>query len=819
MASAPRHHVQLPPLLAPHAAHRQPAPGAPGCWWPRLVARRPGHLPPPARPVPLGDPVAAPRRPRPDAWRSTRTTGAPGWSSPTCCSRPRRPAEAVATLRFNVEAGDDDVHTAFLWGTAHGRSGQAEAAERALAVARAAEPAVPRRRDRPRARAAAARPRRRGRGPGGAGAAPRAPARHGGGALAPGAGPRAARRRGRRGAAARGGLGRVPGAAALPAPGPARLRLAAQAGAAGRLGRSAWPRPPRPRSSGAADASGAAPGRPATLPRCSSRSPSPPPSAAPSPTGCPTALAGEVSLGQRVAVPFGRSPRATGYVVGFPTAPPPGFELRDVVQVLDAFPPFTPKLVELLRWAEAYYLVPARRAPPRRPAARASTPAAAPTPRTAAASSTPPRPPAPPRRSPRCSGPGPSGRCSSTSWPAAASRWTSSRRPCPTARAALGALVKRGLALLDAEVPVVRSGLLEASGAVANPTADQARALAGDRRRPPATFTTFLLHGVTGSGKTEVYLQAIARARAAGRGALVLVPEIALTPQLAGRFRARFGDEVALLHSGLSDAERHAEWLRLRRGQARICVGVRSAIFAPVEDLAVIVVDEEHEGSFKQEDGPPYHARDLAVVRGRLEDAVVVLGSATPSLETLENARRGRYRLLELPIAGRRPAAAGGGGGRPLRRAPRRPGAARAGLLSPPLAEALGRHPPGRAAVDPLPQPARLPVAGPLRVLRGGGALPGLRGGPDPPRPPRPPALPLLRPERADERPLPGLRRPPLRRRASAPSRSRRRCGRSSPPPGWPGSTATPSARPTTPPRCWPASPGASSTCWSGRRW
>ena len=119
----------------------------------------------------------------------------------------------------------------------------------------------------------------------------------------------------------------------------------------------------------------------------------------------------------------------------------------------------------------------------------------------------------------------------------------------------------------------------------------------------------------------------------------MLVPEIALTPQLAGRFRARFGDDVALMHSGLSDAERHAEWLRLRRGEAHICVGVRSAVFAPVQDLAVLVVDEEHDGSFKQEDGPPYHARDLAVVRAKLEDAVLVLGSATPSLETLDNAR------------------------------------------------------------------------------------------------------------------------------------------------------------------------------------
>jgi primosomal protein N' (replication factor Y) len=222
------------------------------------------------------------------------------------------------------------------------------------------------------------------------------------------------------------------------------------------------------------------------------------------------------------------------------------------------------------------------------------------------------------------------------------------RAAFPRGRASLGTLERRGLVRLETETPVVRAGVLPSSGAAPALTAAQAAALA-EIERAFGTFATFLLHGVTGSGKTEVYLQAIARARAAGKGALVLVPEIALTPQLSGRFRARFGDEVALLHSGLSGAERHAEWLRLRRGDARICVGVRSAIFAPVQDLAVLVVDEEHEGSFKQEDGPAYHARDLAVVRGKLEDAVVILGSATPSLETLENARRGRYRRLELP--------------------------------------------------------------------------------------------------------------------------------------------------------------------------
>ena len=190
--------------------------------------------------------------------------------------------------------------------------------------------------------------------------------------------------------------------------------------------------------------------------------------------------------------------------------------------------------------------------------------------------------------------------------------------------------------------------LLPASGEPLSLTTEQSAALARITAASGA-FHTFLLHGVTGSGKTEVYLQAIALARAAGKGALVLVPEIALTPQLAGRFRARFGEQVALLHSGLSDRERHSEWLRLRRGEARICVGVRSAVFAPVQDLGIVVVDEEHDPSFKQDDGPGYHARDLAVVRARVEGAVCVLGSATPSLESLENARTGKYQRIELP--------------------------------------------------------------------------------------------------------------------------------------------------------------------------
>jgi primosomal protein N' (replication factor Y) (superfamily II helicase) len=165
---------------------------------------------------------------------------------------------------------------------------------------------------------------------------------------------------------------------------------------------------------------------------------------------------------------------------------------------------------------------------------------------------------------------------------------------------------------------------------------------------------TFLLHGVTGSGKTEVYLQAIALALAKGKGAIVLVPEISLTPQTVERFKARFGSgpvrtAVAVLHSHLSSGERHDEWHKIRDGRAKIVIGARSAIFAPVEPLGLIIVDEEHEHSYKQEEAPRYNARDVAVVRGQMEKATVVLGTATPSMESFHNAKKGKYRLLELP--------------------------------------------------------------------------------------------------------------------------------------------------------------------------
>ena len=169
-------------------------------------------------------------------------------------------------------------------------------------------------------------------------------------------------------------------------------------------------------------------------------------------------------------------------------------------------------------------------------------------------------------------------------------------------------------------------------------------------------FQTVLLHGVTGSGKTEIYLHLIARCLDLGRTALMLVPEIALTPSAKTQFSARFGPKVALLHSALTENERHEEWWRIRRGDAQVVLGTRSAIFAPLTNLGLVIVDEEHDTSYKQEETPRYNGRDVAVVRARLAGAVALLGSATPSLESFWNAREGKYRLASIPerVGGRR---------------------------------------------------------------------------------------------------------------------------------------------------------------------
>ncbi|MDX2031800.1 MAG: primosomal protein N' [Blastocatellia bacterium] len=161
-------------------------------------------------------------------------------------------------------------------------------------------------------------------------------------------------------------------------------------------------------------------------------------------------------------------------------------------------------------------------------------------------------------------------------------------------------------------------------------------------------YAAFLLHGVTGSGKTEVYIRAMRAALERGKSALMLVPEISLTPMFARRLRAHFGDAVAILHSSLSEGERLDEWNRLRAGEARVCIGARSAVFAPMENLGLIVVDEEHEGSYKQDESPRYHGRDTAIMRAHRAEAVIILGSATPSMESFHNAHTGKYTYIRM---------------------------------------------------------------------------------------------------------------------------------------------------------------------------
>ncbi len=219
--------------------------------------------------------------------------------------------------------------------------------------------------------------------------------------------------------------------------------------------------------------------------------------------------------------------------------------------------------------------------------------------------------------------------------------------------AALAALIRQGLVQVRAmEVmrdPFARPGGLEPSDFPLELTAAQAEAVRlAEAALAEHRFLPVLLHGVTGSGKTEVYLQAIRNALEQGRQALVLVPEIALTPLTVRRFLARFGGRVAVLHSGLRGGERYDAWRRVRRGDADIVVGARSAVFAPLPRLGIVVVDEEHDPSYKQEEVPRYHGRDVAVMRAKLLRVPVILGSATPSLESFERTQAGRYRLVRL---------------------------------------------------------------------------------------------------------------------------------------------------------------------------
>jgi primosomal protein N' (replication factor Y) len=219
-------------------------------------------------------------------------------------------------------------------------------------------------------------------------------------------------------------------------------------------------------------------------------------------------------------------------------------------------------------------------------------------------------------------------------------------------RSTLAALVKRGLIEITEEPAEFAMSGMKARPSPLNFQFNAAQQDALQRIQDSANareFSGLLLHGVTGSGKTAVYLAAMRSVLEAGRSAILLVPEIGLTPAVAADLHQVFGDEVAILHSALSDQERAEQWHRIKRGEARMVVGTRSAVFAPVADLALMIVDEEQDASYKQEETPRYHARDVAVMRAKMANAVVVLGSATPSLESYFNAKKHKYALLELP--------------------------------------------------------------------------------------------------------------------------------------------------------------------------
>ncbi|RNC64432.1 MAG: primosomal protein N', partial [Desulfuromonadales bacterium] len=371
----------------------------------------------------------------------------------------------------------------------------------------------------------------------------------------------------------------------------------------------------------------------------------------------PEALRPRIAPGKRVLVPFGRR-KVTGYVLGF--AAGEERELREVADVLDDFPLFTPRELELYRWAAAYYLHPLgeviKAALPaginiqsRQQSADADGDGHVMTGGQAVRTETVFRA----AISPATDAPRGKAAAILAHLQAAGEATTSALRglfgDCAPQLRRL-----RELGLVETETrevyrdPFREEEVIPDSPLVLNPGQAEARdrittALDGGR------FAPFLLRGVTGSGKTEVYLQTIAHLLETGRTALVLVPEIALTPQLVNRFRRRFRCGIAVLHSGLSDGERYDEWRRIRRGEVAIVIGARSAIFAPLERIGMIVVDEEHESSYKQSEGFRYNARDLALVRGKMESACVLLGTATPQVTTWHAAATGKLALLTLP--------------------------------------------------------------------------------------------------------------------------------------------------------------------------
>jgi primosomal protein N' (replication factor Y) len=449
------------------------------------------------------------------------------------------------------------------------------------------------------------------------------------------------------------------------------------------------------------------------------------------------ARGGPVAAGCRVLVPFGRR-RMVGVVVAQAATSDLGDDkLKDIERVLDDAPLLTDELMATLRWAARYYQHPlgevlqaalpvalrsARALPPSGVAALQLTPVGR------AALGDPKR-----RRGTRID----------------ALLGALAAGPLPIAhgdvRGAGSASVRAALAHDWLERVHVAAAALPRSGIAGPPLNDEQRSAADAVIAAADRFAPFLLDGVTGSGKTEVYLDIIKACIAQGRQALVLVPEIALTPQALRRFRERLGIDIAAVHSGLGESERARAWLGAARGEAPVILGTRSALFVPLPKAGVIIVDEEHDASYKQQEGFRYHARDLAVMRAKALGVPVVLGSATPSLESLANVAAERYQSLRLTHrAGRR-------------RLAQTTAAAWTRRTDAGRDRGLPRA--RRTGID-LQESARLRTGAALPRLRLECAVSRLRARHDPASRRRPTALPSLRPRAKDSARMPCLWRP-----------------------------------------------------------
>ncbi|HEV8204815.1 MAG TPA: primosomal protein N', partial [Pyrinomonadaceae bacterium] len=355
-------------------------------------------------------------------------------------------------------------------------------------------------------------------------------------------------------------------------------------------------------------------------------------------------------VGARLVVPLGRSV-VTGYIVSLqdePAAELAESEIKEAKELLDETPVCGPEILQLARWVADYYACPIGEVikaalPPGMSPKRKSAPAVQPKLR----------------------------RFVRLLHAQDEQKLTEAQRRVLATLAASGPMLVQSLikdanvsastvsslgkkALVEIYVEAIRRDPLAENLGVTdvehNLTAGQTTVLTQiEEQMNTGDYSAFLLHGVTGSGKTEVYMRAMNKALSLGRSAMMLVPEIALTPVFSRRLRARFGDQVAIFHSSLQKGERFDEWTRVRNGEARVVIGTRSAVFAPVKNLGLIVVDEEHESSYRQQESPYYNARDVAIVRAQKESATVVLGSATPSLESFHNAQKGKYQFVRLP--------------------------------------------------------------------------------------------------------------------------------------------------------------------------